>query len=89
MLGFGCHLQNCHNVDVKCGWSPTQGCTSIKDYGDWCRDYASCEVVKGKCRLVTSANFEKCQPCIKKCEEDFKGDRPKLFECAYKCKSVI
>lgn len=87
----GCYRQDCHGVDVKCDVLPNQQlCTLIDDYGDWCgKLYTSCEIINGKCELVKSKEFEQCQPCIKKCEEDFKGDRQKLFECAGKCRDSI
>lgn len=62
-----CGLENCHGMDFVCSDKPAEFCTEMYAMGDFCRQYAKCEIVKGKCGLKKSLKLERCIDCVKAC----------------------
>ena len=80
-----CGIENCHGLDITCGPNVAEICTEIYMAGDNCRQFASCQVADGQCKLVRSAKFESCKACVEKCGVDYKDDQIKFFQCENKC----
>lgn len=64
-----CNMFPCHGLDLQCLAKPAEGCREIYQLGDFCRSYANCEVIKGKCQLPRSPKFEACKTCVKACKK--------------------
>ena len=80
-----CGIENCHGLDISCGPNVPEFCDMMYAVGDNCRQYASCQVINGQCRLEKTSKFNICKSCVEKCEQDFKDDQIKLFACESKC----
>ena len=80
-----CGIENCHGLDITCGSNMPQACTEIYEFGDRCRQYASCNIVDGECQLVEGIEFEECKSCIEKCLEDSQENTAEAFQCESKC----
>lgn len=80
-----CAMENCHGLEITCGPNVAEVCDMMYLAGDNCRQYASCQVVSGKCQLVKNEKFNQCKSCVEKCSTDFKDDQVKFFECESKC----
>ncbi len=80
-----CGIENCHGLDIICGENVPEMCTSIYKFGDRCRQYVKCGIVDGKCTLIAGKEFEECKTCIEKCQETFKEDMRRGFECEGGC----
>jgi len=83
--GKRCGMEDCHGLDITCGPNIPKSCTMTYELGDNCRQYASCEIIGGKCQLVKSEKFELCKSCVEKCAEDFKDDVIEIFRCEGGC----
>lgn len=81
-----CGPENCHGLNIKCGFNIPDVCTEVYEIGDFCRQYAKCQVVDGKCELIKDNKFDYCKNCVEKCLEDFKNDSEGLFECEANCR---
>jgi hypothetical protein len=51
--------------------------------GDRCRQYASCQIVSGKCSLVEGKEFNDCKTCVEACMEN--KDSRDIFRCEGRC----
>ncbi|MBU2028645.1 hypothetical protein KJ761_02010 [Patescibacteria group bacterium] len=80
-----CGMENCHGLDITCGPNIPEMCDEMFAAGDGCRQYASCQVIDGQCRLEKSSEFDSCKYCIEKCEIDYPNDLSNSFECESKC----
>lgn len=80
-----CGMENCHGLDITCGPNVPEICDMMYAIGDNCRQYASCQVVNGQCRLEKTSKFDICKSCVEKCEQGFKDDGFKFFECGSRC----
>lgn len=80
-----CGIENCHGLDITCGRNVPDACDMMYALGDNCRQYASCEVIDGKCQLAKSDRFEQCKACVEKCETDFPDDPTNAFACEGEC----
>lgn len=80
-----CGIENCHGLDITCGPNIPEVCDMMYMAGDNCRQYASCEIINGKCQLIKSPKFEECKSCVERCKLDFKDDQIKFFKCESKC----
>jgi hypothetical protein len=80
-----CGVENCHGLDIKCGPNIPEACTMEYQLGDGCRQYAKCEIIKGKCQLVENFKFKQCKSCVENCIEKFKEDSQKQSECEKNC----
>jgi len=80
-----CGIENCHGFDITCGANIPERCTALYQFGDRCRQFASCGIIDGSCELVKNAEFDECKSCVEKCSEDFKDDVIQKFSCESKC----
>lgn len=84
-----CGIENCHGIDIVCGPNVPQACTEMYAMGDFCRQYARCEIVDGKCGLVPNPVFEMCTSCVRECSQTH-IDRPvEAFNCEAKCRDEV
>jgi len=83
-----CGIENCHGLDITCGPNIPEICDLMYAAGDNCRQYASCQIVGGKCQSVKTPKFDDCKSCVEKCSVDFKDDYIKFFGCEGKCAGV-
>lgn len=98
-----CGLENCHGLELSCGPNAPEVCTEVYQLGDFCRQYASCQVVDGECQLDISAEFDLCKACVEDCQQmkacslagvDSNCDQPastkEIFECENKtCREML
>ena len=80
-----CSLMNCHGADFECGPNPPEMCTAMYELGDACRQYASCEVVDGNCRLAANPLLDKCISCTNYCNLQHWTNPDKAFACQENC----
>jgi len=80
-----CGIQNCHGLDIVCGSDIPEVCDAMYAAGDNCRQFASCQVVGGQCKLEKESGFDSCKSCIEKCELDNTNDQVGFFECESDC----
>lgn len=80
-----CYLENCHGLEIKCGFKKPEYCTMEYALGDGCRRYASCEVIKGKCQPVYKPEFERCKDCVLGCQKRNLNNPEKIFQCESDC----
>lgn len=84
-----CGIENCHGMDITCGPNIPEMCTMEYQVGDICRQFARCEKVNGKCRLVEDRKFENCKSCVEKCQREYQNpaDQIKFSQCESECGS--
>ncbi len=75
-----CEIENCHGLDIECGSNPPDFCTMEYQLGDFCRQFAKCEIVDGKCQFVSSPDFEQCKTCVEQCDD---------LECESQCREMF
>ena len=63
-----CGIQQCHGVDLTCGYNTPTACTMEYQLGDYCKQYAKCDYLNNQCTLLKSNKFEKCVECYKNCD---------------------
>jgi len=83
-----CGIENCYGLDITCGPNIPEACTMLYMAGDNCRQFAVCAVMDGQCRQVISTKFNDCKNCVQKCEQNFKNDQIKFFECESGCAGI-
>jgi hypothetical protein len=81
-----CALENCHGMDFTCGPNAPQVCTAMYALGDFCRQYAICEVISGKCQLAPQEKLDACKTCVSKCNNP---NGQAAFECESGCREEI
>ncbi|MBU1164183.1 hypothetical protein KKA15_01300 [Patescibacteria group bacterium] len=79
-----CAIENCHGLDIVCGPNPPDACTAVYKLGDFCRQFAQCEIVGSECEFAESHMFMGCKSCVEKCEQE--ADGQKAFECEDTCR---
>jgi hypothetical protein len=84
-----CGIENCHGIDIVCGPNVPEMCTMMYGLGDFCRDYARCEVLEGDCRLVKDPILEVCTTCVRKCIDTHQEDPIEVFNCEGKCREEV
>ncbi|MBL8014089.1 MAG: hypothetical protein JNN05_09605 [Candidatus Omnitrophica bacterium] len=84
-----CGIENCHGIDISCGPNVPEACTQMYALGDFCRDYARCERLAGKCRLVENPTFDSCVACVRKCMDAHANDPVESFNCEATCRDQI
>lgn len=85
-LDTSCRVQNCHGLDIVCGFGGEAMCTMMYQLGDKCRQYASCEKVDGTCRQKANPKFDTCKACVQNCEKKYPDDPSQAFTCEASCK---
>ncbi|MBL7078575.1 hypothetical protein ISS42_02880 [Candidatus Shapirobacteria bacterium] len=80
-----CGIESCHGLDITCGPNIPEECSMMYAAGDNCRQFVSCQIVDGQCKLVKTLKFDSCKSCVGKCELDYKDGQIKFFECESKC----
>jgi hypothetical protein len=85
IISSECGIEQCHGLDITCGSNVPDACTMMYMAGDNCRQFASCEIVAGQCKLIKSPKFDDCRACVEKCEQNNSEDPIKFFECESKC----
>jgi len=80
-----CGIENCHGLDITCGPNVAEVCDAIYMAGDLCRQYATCQVVNGRCELAVDARFSACRGCVENCQAQFGEDAIGYFECEAAC----
>lgn len=81
-----CGLENCHGLDLKCSFNTPKMCTEMYAIGDFCREYAKCEISNNACVLVKNSKLDKCINCMSKCQ---KQDPIVHSECESRCREVL
>ena len=81
-----CGIENCHGLDITCGKNAPEICTAMYRLGDFCRQYAKCEIINGQCQLAGNKEFNKCKECVEKCE---KFEAQDSFECESECRKLF
>jgi hypothetical protein len=84
-----CGIENCHGIDISCGPNVPEICSMMYGMGDFCREYARCEVVQGECRLAKDSTFEACAECVRECTEVYQDNPMEAFGCEAKCRERI
>ena len=84
-----CGIENCHGVDIACGSNVPEACTAMYALGDFCRQYARCEEIKGECRFVPNKEFDVCKSCVEQCGQQFQQDPAGAFDCEGKCRDLL
>ena len=77
-----CEITNCHDLDITCGQEGPEVCTAIYKIGEFCRQFASCQIVDGDCVPVLPPTFRECKTCVEKCTGDG------AWECEAKCRDL-
>jgi hypothetical protein len=80
-----CGIESCHGLEITCGQNVPEVCDMMYQAGDRCRQYASCQIIQGKCQLVKGQGFDECKSCVERCQEEFKDDLTKFFDCESQC----
>lgn len=80
-----CGIESCHGLDIICGPNVPDACPMMYAAGDNCRQFVSCQIVAGQCRLEKSPKFNSCKACVEKCQQDYPDDPVKFSECESKC----
>lgn len=81
-----CGLENCHGLELSCGSNAPEVCAENYELGDFCRQYASCQIIDGRCQLSKSQEFDLCKLCVEDCEKE--KDNQKVFECENGCRTI-
>ena len=84
-----CGIENCHGADITCGPNFPDVCTAMYALGDFCRQYARCEITEGECLLVKSAEFDTCVGCIRECTDNLQNDPVEAFNCEAECRQKV
>ena len=82
-----CGMESCHGLDITCGSNVPEACDLMYRAGDTCRQFASCQTVKGQCQVELSPRFDNCKSCVEKCEQEFPNGQAEFFECESSCSS--
>lgn len=83
-----CVIEDCHGMDIVCGPKKPDACTEIYALGDYCRQFAACAVIDGKCQPAQSKLFDECKACVEKCAIDFAQENEKMFACENDCRQA-
>ena len=81
-----CGLEKCHGLELSCGPNVPEVCTELYQLGDFCRQYAICEIIDGECQMVSNEKLQKCQTCVAECLD--LGGEP-AFECEAECREKV
>lgn len=81
-----CGIESCHGLDITCGPDVPEVCTEEYRLGDFCRQYADCEVLDGNCQLVESDRFGQCKSCVDECSK-LGGEQ--AFVCEDDCRQDL
>ena len=84
-----CGIENCHGVDIACGSNIPNNCNFMYDLGDFCRQYARCEMIDGSCQFIKNETFDLCKSCVEQCAQRFKQDPTEAFNCESQCREEI
>ena len=84
-----CGVENCHGTDMVCGSNVVEACTAMYKLGDFCREFARCMVIEGKCQLAKDPPFDACVKCVRACEEYNYGTPMEAFKCEDQCRQKI
>lgn len=79
-----CGFMSCHGLDLSCGFDAPQMCTMEYRIGDFCRQYATCEVQGDRCELIVDPAFETCKSCVEQCT-----DTEDAFACEENCREQL
>lgn len=78
-----CHIAPCHGLEITCEPGDSPMCTEEYLLGDFCRQFAACELQAGTCTLSKGSKFTSCTACVAEC----KGDD--AFDCEAKCRAQL
>ncbi|MCD4782049.1 MAG: hypothetical protein K8S27_16110 [Candidatus Omnitrophica bacterium] len=82
-----CGIENCHGLDISCGPNVPEVCTAMYALGDFCRQFAQCQTVEGRCQLVPSVQFQSCKSCVQNCMDA--KDPMRAFACESHCRDLF
>ena len=80
-----CGILSCHGLAIECGADVPEMCTMEYRLGDFCRQFADCQVVEGTCQFVENSYFMNCKSCVQDCEV-LNDDPSQAFECESQCR---
>ncbi|MEK6628874.1 MAG: hypothetical protein AABY53_09630 [Bdellovibrionota bacterium] len=81
-----CALESCHGLDLKCSFNAPEICSQMYAIGDFCRQYAQCEISGDSCSLTKNPVLDKCLSCMKNCPTK---DPIKHSVCEAKCREKL
>ncbi len=81
-----CALESCHGLNLKCGFNAPDMCTQMYAIGDFCRQYANCEISGDTCKLTKNTVLDKCIACMNKCPTKNPMNHA---DCETKCRTKI
>lgn len=81
-----CGVENCHGLDIICGPNVPDACTALYQLGDFCRDFAKCQIVSGECVFAIDQDFASCKSCVEKCTQQNPVD---AFACEQNCRNFF
>lgn len=84
-----CGIENCHGIDILCGPNVAEVCNMMYGLGDFCREYARCEVRNGDCVPAQDPTFELCSTCVRQCMDNYPDNPVESFNCEAKCQDKI
>lgn len=85
-----CGAKECHGLDMSCEvFHAPQACTAIYKLGDFCRQYARCQMVGGRCQLVKEDVFDRCVACVNQCVAEPQKSASAAFDCELKCREQV
>ena len=79
-----CGIESCHGLDIVCGSNVPEVCTMEYRLGDFCREFAECEVIEGQCQFMENSTFFACKECVETCEDP--DDPEGALECEDVCR---
>lgn len=83
-----CVMEKCHGLEMSCAVvKGPQACPAIYELGDFCRQYAKCEMKDGQCQLIKEQKFDICVACVDACREKAKEENP--FDCELQCRTQM
>ena len=71
-----CALESCHGLNLKCGFNAPDMCTQMYSIGDFCRQYAGCELSGDTCKLIKNPVLDKCINCVNACPKKIRERMP-------------
>lgn len=79
-----CGIESCHGLDISCGPNVPEMCTMEYRFGDFCRQFAQCQILDGNCTYIANSYFMNCRTCVQECNRV--DDPMAAFECEAQCR---
>jgi|SRR3989344_4902350 len=70
-----CGIEQCHGLEITCGSDVALSCTAIYYPGDFCKQFAVCQLGISGCQLKEDTRFQECKSCLDSCVEELARDQ--------------